>query len=315
MNNIPYRILFLGTPAFAVSAFEALLAAGYDLVCVTQPDKPVGRHRDVEESPVKRAAQQHHVPVLQPKKLDEQFLASLKEFGSFIVGVIVAYGKILRAPMLTVPDHGFLNIHASLLPRHRGASPIQSAILAGDTETGVTIMRLDEGLDTGPIVAQQRIPLAGTETAGELFQRLAPVGAHLLIHTLPSVLDGTASAQPQDIANATLTTLFTKNDARLAWKETAQVLERTVRAFNPEPVAWTALNGKRINVLRASLAGERSQDKPGTLVVIERLRMLGVTCGDGNILALELVHIEGKNPADGAAFFHGYRKRAGSVLG
>lgn len=309
-----HRILFLGTPKFAVPALEMLIVSGYELVCVTQPDKPAGRKRSLVQPAVKQAAQKFGLAVLQPDKLDETFLAALKNHGSFDVGIVVAYGKILKAPLLAVPKHGFLNIHASLLPRHRGASPVQSAIMAGDAETGVSIMLIDEGLDTGPLLAQQRITLTGTETAGELLQQLAPIGAHLLSGVVQSVLDGTARPQLQETGKATLTKLFKKDDARLHWKDPAMVSERTVRACNPEPVAWAMMKGKKLNILRSSLGEERSNALPGTLIVLERNNLLGVVCGDAKILALQQTQLEGKTIIDGKSFFHGYRKFAGTAI-
>lgn len=312
--NLPRRIVFLGTPAFAVPALEMLIASGYAVVCVTQPDKPAGRKRSLVQPAVKQAAQKFGLPVLQPEKLDETFLAALKDHGPFDVGIVVAYGKILKAPMLAIPKHGFLNIHASLLPRHRGASPVQSAIMAGDPETGVSIMLIDEGLDTGPVLAQQRFTLTGTETSGELLQQLAPIGASVLSSVVQSVLDGTAHAQPQEPGKATYTKLIKKDDARLYWKDPAVVSERKVRAFNPEPVAWAVVNEKKLNILRASLIGESTNAKPGTLVVLAQHNLLGVTCGDEKILVLQQVRLEGKTNVDGNAFFHGYKKFAGTVL-
>lgn len=248
-----YRTVFMGTPTFAVPTLERLLA-GHEVVGVfTQPDRPAGRGRQLQSSPVKELALAHGVPVFQPASLrrDPAAVASLARLAPDVV-VVAAYGLILPPSVLAIAPGQALNVHASLLPRWRGAAPVAYAILAGDLETGVTIMKMDEGLDTGPLIAQRSVPVAAQETAGELTDRLACMGADLLAEMLPRWLAGEVEPDPQDDAAATHAPRLTRADGHLTWSESATDLARRVRALCPWPGAFTALAGLTIKVHAAT---------------------------------------------------------------
>lgn len=311
----PIRVLFFGTPRFAVPTLAALHKTGYELLAVTNPDRPVGRRCEMTSPPVKEFAVQLGIRALQPQRLTPDVVAELRAWQPD-VAVVAAYGKILKPDMLAVPKSGFLNVHPSLLPRHRGASPVIGTILAGDTATGITIMLMDEGMDTGPILRRSIVSLEGTETAGELTDRLAALGAQLLVDTLSQYLEGTCRPAPQDEALATLTRPVRTIDAVLSWQLPSGELERHVRAYNPHPGAWTMLNGHVFKVFRATIGhATDGQGKPGTLVAHAPAQRLGVLCGDRTVLLLDAVQPAGKRVLDGNAFFHGYQQLAGTVLG
>ena len=279
---------------------------------VTQPDKPVGRRQTMSPPPVKELALARGVPVMQPESLRPR--AAVRELGRFApdVGIVAAYGKILRPSVLALPAHGHLNVHASLLPRWRGAWPIGAALMAGDTETGVTIMRLDEGLDTGPTLTARSEPIRPDDTTETLEPRLARLGADLLVETLPAYLAGTLTPRPQDDSHATHCRVVEKADGLIDWSKRAVEIERQVRAMRPWPIAWTTWQGQQLRVLRASIAGETPSAPPGT--VVPQGRGAAVVTGDG-VLALDEVQLQGKNVAPAAAFVNGYRGFVGSVLG
>lgn len=309
------NIVFFGSPAFAIPALEALHSAGAHLLVVTMPERPTGRRQTTRPTPVKDLALKLGLTVLTPEKLDAAFLATLKEFQSD-VAVVAAYGKIFKPELLALPKRGFVNIHPSLLPRHRGASPVAGTILAGDTETGISIMVLDEGVDTGPVLATRTIMLEGIETAGELTARLATLGAQLLLETLPSYLSGHLTPSPQDGAKATHTRLLKKEHGRIDWALPAEILERHIRAMTPWPGAWTTLQGKLFKILDARLSQEKTDEvKPhGTLVLLQAKR-LGVVCGEQSSLELVRVQQEGKTPLSGADLLNGLHGRVGERLG
>ncbi len=302
----------MGTPQFAVPALIALLKHHTVVAVVTQPDAPSGRGRAMVEPPVKQLAMASGIPVLQPETLKPpEVVAQLRAYEPDVI-VVAAFGQILRRDVLALPPRGCINVHASLLPRWRGASPVSAAIAAGDAETGVTLMQMDPGLDTGPILAQRREPIRADDTAGSLSQRLAQLGADALIDTLPAWLDGRIVPQPQDDAQATECGLLKKEDGRIDWSRRAEEIERHVRAMSPWPVAWTTWQGKLLRVLRASLAHESPGVAPGA--VFGDARVLRVQCGSG---ALELVEVqpEGKRPMSGSDFVRGQRQLIGSRLG
>ena len=308
-------MLFFGTPEFAVATLERLLAPDSPVEVVgvvTQPDKPVGRRQTLTPPPVKPLALEHGVPVLQPESLRAP--AVMEELARLApdVGVVAAYGKILRPRVLALPRYGHLNVHASLLPRWRGAWPIGAAIMAGDAETGVTIMRLDEGLDTGPALAARSEPIRPDDTTESLEPRLARLGAALLIEVLPVYLSGDLRPQPQDDARATHCRAVEKADGLIDWSRTASDVERQVRAMRPWPIAWTTWQGQQLRVLRARVADAARAAAPGT--VVQHGKGAAVSTRDG-LLVLEEVQLQGKNAAPAASFVNGYRGFVGSVLG
>ncbi len=307
------RVVFMGTPQFAVPALDALVQSDYEVVGVfAQPDEPAGRGRSVVIPPVKDLALQHRIMVHQPRTLrgccEMERLAGLRPD----VVVIAAYGKILPEPMLRVPPRGCLNIHASLLPRHRGPSPIAKAILDGDEATGVTIMVVTEVMDTGPILAQRQVPILAHDTTGSLSQKLSGLGAELLMDTLPKWLDGRLSPQPQDGGKATYSRMIRKEEGRVDWGRSAVELWRRVRAFQPWPGCFTTWQGRTVKVLEAvPLPGEGT---PGVVVTTNDERAaVGVRTGDG-VLGLVQVQLEGKRPTGGAEFARGQRGFVGSRL-
>jgi methionyl-tRNA formyltransferase len=268
---------------------------------VTQPDRPHGRSRSrLVEPPVKLAAQRAGIPVLQPERpVGDVFLASLRRLDPDI-GVVVAYGHILRRELLTLPPRGMINVHASLLPRFRGAAPIQHAILAGDDITGVTIMRMEEGLDSGPVLDRREVPIAEDETSGALSSRLAELGAGALVHTLARLAQGTIHGEPQDAAKATYAPKLDRNSARLDWTRPPVALARQVRAFDPAPGAWTNHAGEPLKLFRPTLLDLRGE--PGTVLAVSD--QLVVAAGDGSV-ALGEVQPAGKTRLSAADWIRG----------
>jgi methionyl-tRNA formyltransferase len=311
------RVIFMGTPEFAVPSLRVLIerAAPGDLAqdrieivgVVTRVDKPSGRGRQVVPSPVKQLAVEAGLPVFQPGPLRRpeslELLTALKPD----LIVVAAFGQILPPAIIHLPPRGCLNVHASLLPRHRGASPIAAAILAGDTETGVTIMRMDEGLDTGPILTTRATPIGPDETTGELTARLAEIGADLLAAMLPRWLAGEIMPTPQDDARATLTRLVRKENGLLDWTQPADLLARQVRAYNPWPGAYTYWNSQQLKVLRAQAldpGAAGAERQPGDAYHLPRTG-LTVACGAGG-LALAVIQLQGKRALPAADLLRGY---------
>ncbi|MFW5816103.1 MAG: methionyl-tRNA formyltransferase [Wenzhouxiangella sp.] len=284
------RLLFAGTPTFAVPALRALIESGQPpLAVLTQPDRAAGRGRRVRPGPVKQLAMDAGIDVLQPERLNRPELKALLDDLQPDLLITAAYGLILPRWLLALPGHGCWNLHASLLPRWRGASPINQAILHGDEETGISLMQMDAGLDTGPVLAQVTTPIAPAETAGELHDRLAPMAATLLQHSLRQLMDGKLpAAEPQDDDRATHAPLIARSDARLDWSQPAWALVRRVRAFNPWPVAFARLEALDVRVFRAR-AGPAVDKPPGTLVRGHGRRdAVVVACSEGSLEILEL---------------------------
>lgn len=308
------RIIFMGTPDFAVGTLQALVDAGHEVVlAVTQPDKPQGRKQILTPPPVKTAAQQAGIPVYQPVRVREQ--ASIDYLRSFSPELIVvaAFGQILPKELLDMPRYGCINVHASLLPKYRGAAPIQWAILNGDATTGVTIMRMDVGLDTGDMIAKTELAIAPEDTGGSLFDRLAEAGAALCVQTIPSIVDGTAVYTPQDEAAATKVGQISKKDGRMDFTGTAIQLADQVRALNPWPSAYTSLNGKTLKIWSAAVRQENSREAAGCLAFVDK-DSFGIQTGDGVLVCRE-VQYEGKKRMSAADFLRGNALCAGMRLG
>lgn len=295
------RLVFAGTPEFAALHLNALLNSPHEVVAVyTQPDRPAGRGKQLQASEVKRLAQSAGLPVLQPTTLKgEQAQAQLAAFNADVL-VVVAYGVILPQTILDTPRLGCLNVHASLLPRWRGAAPIQRAIEAGDTRTGITLMQMDAGLDTGAMLHTLECPIYPSDTAQSLYQRLGELGPQALLHTLNAL---PLTGQAQNNAQATYAHKLTKTEAQLNWQHSASQLALRIRAFNPSPMAFTLLNGQRLRVLQATALPALAGAPAGTLVSITP-QGLTVACGQGQ-LQLEVLQLEGKKPQAVAALLNG----------
>ncbi|HSJ58792.1 MAG TPA: methionyl-tRNA formyltransferase [Anaerolineae bacterium] len=306
------RIVFMGTPEFAVPTLQALAARHEVAGVVTQPDRPAGRGRECTPPPVKEAAAALGIEVLQPRSLrPAEVVARLAAWRPDVI-VVAAFGQILPPAVLDLPPHGCLNVHASLLPRYRGAAPISAAILAGDDVTGVTIMRMDEGLDTGPILSQAKQPIGPEDTTGTLSAALAQLGARLLAETLPAWLAGEIEPQPQDETSATYCQMLTKEDGQLDWSAPAVMLDRQVRAVDPWPGAYSTWQDRRLQVRRARPRPDwRGDAVPGQVVELEP--GIGVAAGEGALELLE-VQVAGRKPMDIVRFTHGQREFVGSVL-
>lgn len=307
------RVVFMGTPAFALPTLEALVCYHHVVGVVTQPDKEAGRGRMLTPPPVKTAACAYGLPVIQPKTLrDPAAVEQIRAWAPDVI-VVAAFGQLLRPNVLEISPHGCLNVHASLLPKYRGAAPIAAAILAGETVTGVTIMRIDPGLDSGPIIAQRAEPIRPDDTTGTLSERLARLGAELLIEVLPSWLAGTIQAVPQDDSAATFAPRIRKEDGRLDWTQPAVELERKVRAFSPWPGAFTTLGGEVLHIRAAALAEADAPGEPGQVVALPGGR-IGVVTGAG-VLELREVQLAGKRAMGAADFARGRRDFIGARLG
>jgi methionyl-tRNA formyltransferase len=309
------RIIFLGTPDFAVIPLEALANDQRYIVVgvVTQPDRPAGRGRAPEPPPTKQAAQRLDIPVLQPETLrDPSVVAQLAALRPD-VGVVAAYGEILRKDVLAIPPLGYLNIHPSLLPLHRGPAPVAGAILAGDQQSGVTVMRLESKMDAGPILAQQRVPIAPEARAGELTRALFEIGAALLVEALPPYAAGQIVPVPQDESQASYTRLLQKADGAIDWGAPAIQIERMTRAYDPWPGTWTSWRGQPLKIIGArAQAGWQGDAPPGTL--LDQSDGLWVATGAG-ALELLLVQPAGKRALRALEWRHGLRDITGARLG
>jgi methionyl-tRNA formyltransferase len=306
-----YRILFMGTPDFAVPALKALMAAPhYGVVAVvTQPDRPAGRGRALHESPVKRTTQEAGIVALQPEKLRAPGVFEQLQALQPDVIVVVAFGQILRQNVLDLPRFGCVNVHASLLPRWRGAAPIQAAIRAGDKITGITIMKIDAGLDTGPMLASRAIPIADEDTGQTLHDKLAALGGPLLIETLDSYLAGQIVPQRQDDSQATYAPLLTKEDGRIHWSRSAVEIGRQVRAYEPWPGTFTTWGSQALRIIGGSPLAEIPADPAGsghvTTVTRNGQPVIAVGTTDG-LYQLNRVQLAGRNVRDIDAFVRGY---------
>ncbi len=306
------KLAFLGTPQFAVLTLEALAEAGHQIAAVyTQPDRPKGRGQSLAYSPVKEAALRLGLEVRQPERvrrcLDE--LAALQTD----VMVVVGYGQIIPQSIIDLPRYGIVNVHASLLPKYRGAAPIQWAVASGESVTGVTTMQINAGLDTGDMLLKAETPIGPEETALELGPRLAALGAPLLIQTLAGLESGTIQPIPQNDAEATLAPILTREHGLIDWNQPAVVIHNRARGFLPWPGAWTTFRGHRFNVWRCRVAEAESPAVPGTL--FSHARRLYATCGAGTTLELTEIQLEGRKRVDAAAFLNGQRLSGNDLLG
>jgi len=309
------KLVFCGTPQFAVPALRTLLDHGFEIpLVVSQPDRPSGRGMQVSPTPVKQLALERGVEVTQPEKIknNEEFRARLKAIQPDAI-VVVAYGRIIPQWMIDLPALGNINAHASLLPKYRGAAPIQWAIAMGETVTGVTTMRIDAGLDTGDMLLKQELPIAPEDTAVTLSPKLSELGGTLLVETLRGLPKGTVKAIPQDHASATLAPILKKEDGLMDFQRTATDLWNRLRGFQPWPGAYSSFRGKAFNVTAAKSAGGKSEQAPGTLSTSGS--QLLVTCGDKTLLELLEVQPEGKKRMPARDFINGYRPQAGEKLG
>ncbi len=322
------RIIYMGTPQFAVPALQALidnsspaalLPEGYEIVTViTRPDKPSGRGRDVVFSPVKQTALAHNLPVWQPgsfKKAENS--EALADYHADLY-IVAAFGQILPQAVLDQPHYGTLNIHASLLPKYRGADPIAESILQGDQRTGVSIMLLDAGIDTGPVLVQRSIMLSDEETTGSLTTKLADLGAQALLEALPLWIAGKIDAEPQDAQSASHTRMLKKEDGLIDWNQAAAVLARKVRAYQPWPGAYTYWQGKLLKIISAQpeVSETSTEATPGTVSVHVEAghQVLAVTTGSG-LLLIKQLQLEGKKALSAEDFLRGYAQIAGQVVG
>ncbi|GAB4227516.1 MAG: methionyl-tRNA formyltransferase [Acidobacteriota bacterium] len=310
------RVVFFGTPEWAVPSLEALVAAGHEIAAVvTAPDRPRGRSRTPAPTPVRQAADRLGVaPVLRPATLrDAAARAAILEPEPDAL-VVVAYGRILPGRLLDAPRHGAINVHFSLLPRHRGASPVQWAILCGDRITGVSTMLMDRGLDTGPVLLQRETPIGPRETAPQLGERLARIGAELLVETLEGLARGALEPRPQDASRASLAPMLKPEMGHVDWRRTAAEIDRQVRAFAAWPPVVCRASAGRLRLLEVLPAGEGADSPPGTVVGVDR-EAVHVACGENTLLALLAVQPAGRRAMRAVDAVRGRLIRPGERLG
>ncbi len=315
------RLIFMGTPDIAAIILNKIIESGkHDVLCaVTQPDKPSGRGQEMHMSPVKEVALKNNISVLQPEKASNpEFISEIAEMKPDII-VVAAYGKILKKALLDIPEYGCINVHASLLPKYRGASPIQYAIINDEKVTGVTIMHMAEGLDTGDIISSVEVPLSDKETFGTLHDKMAYKGADLLIETLDEIAAGTAKRIPQDEKDASYVSVITKQFGKIDFDTEAKKIECLVRALDPWPTAYTYINGKMLKIWDAdtvsdfNLKSVKKGTLPGTILKIDG-KNIYVLCKN-SVLKLNEVQLEGKKRMNTADFLRGYKIAEGAVFG
>lgn len=310
------RLVFCGTPQFAVPALEAVVNAGHAMELVlSQPDRPSGRAMEVQFSPVKQFALDHRLAIEQPEKIRNniELQQRLDHIAPDAI-IIVAYGRLIPPWMLTLPRYGNLNVHASLLPKYRGAAPIQWAVANGETETGVTTMRIDEGLDTGNILLEERVPILHGMTSVELSPILSTMGADLIVRTLSELAAGTLHARPQDHSSATFAPILTREDGRVDWSRSATQIYNRWRGFQPWPGAFTSFRGKKLTLQTMCIADDlHRQPAPPGMLLHEEDGLL-VACGDGTWLELLELQLEGRRRMPAGAFLNGSQLAAGERL-
>ena len=307
------RTVFMGTPDFALQTLQGLIDAGCDLVGVyTQPDRPKGRGKQMAAPPVKELARQHGIPVYQPQKLRQpEVVAELEALAPDLI-VVVAYGQILPKSVLDIPTHGCINVHASLLPKYRGAAPINKAIIDGATETGITTMYMDVGLDTGDMLVKMTLPIGAEETAGELHDRLAVLGRETMEETLRQLCAGTLQREVQDDTRSTYAPMMKKEDGRIDWSRSALDVHNLVRGLDPWPGAYTSLDGELLKLARTT-PQDNGDAPPGTVIAADR-DGVRIACGNGSLLVREL-QLAGRKRLAAADFLRGCPLQPGTGLG
>jgi len=303
----------MGTPDFSVGTLEALVEAGHEVVlAVTQPDKPKGRGGKMQFTPVKETAMKYDIPVFQPKKVREpECIEELRKYNADIM-VVVAFGQILPKEILEMTPYGCINVHASLLPKYRGAAPIQWAVIDGEEVSGVTTMQMNEGLDTGDMIMKTEIVLDKKETGGSLFDKLAAAGAKLCVETLEALENKTASWEPQGETTTSYARMLDKEIGNIKWEKTAVQIERLIRGLNPWPSAYTDWNGKVMKIWEADVVEKNTEAIPGTIVKVEKDGFY-VQTGEGQIKVTAL-QIPGKKRMEADAFLRGYQIEEGTLL-
>ena len=308
------KVIFMGTPDFSVGTLEALVNAGHEVVlAVTQPDKPKGRGKEMQFTPVKECAVKYNIPVYQPKKVREpECIEELRKYQADIM-VVVAFGQILPKEILEMCAYGCVNVHASLLPKYRGAAPIQWSIIDGEEVTGVTTMQMDEGLDTGDILLKTEIPMDQAETGGSLHDKLADEGAKLCIETLKALEEKTVTPIPQGETTTAYARMLDKQLGNINWNQDAKAIERLIRGLSPWPSAYTNWNEKVMKIWEAEVLEGTSDSAPGTIIKVEKDAFY-VQTGNGFLKICEL-QIPGKKRMDAGAFMRGYQIKEGEILG
>lgn len=314
IDSKPVRLIFLGTPNFAVPSLELLLSAGADVcLVVTQPDRPKGRGKKLSPTPVKVLAEKSHLPIYQPERIKASGAHEQIRRYEAQCAVLVAYGQLLPKTLLELFPFGTLNVHASLLPRYRGAAPVQRAILAGESKTGVTIMLLDEGMDTGPVLAQREVTIEVDDNSGTLHEKLARTGAELLVETLEKWRSGLIAPRLQDNSAATYAPPIEKGELRLHWQLPGDRLVNMIRAFDPWPGAYALLHEKRLKCYRARLLEWRSEGRPGAVLGIMDAH-LAVVAGDGAVFGIGELQLQGQRRLTAPEFVRGHPMHVGSLL-
>lgn len=308
------KVVFMGTPDFSVGALESIIQAGHEVVAVvTQPDKPKGRSSQMQFPPVKECALRHGLTVLQPVKVKTpEWVECLRQFEADIF-VVAAFGQILSKEILDMPRYGCVNIHASLLPKYRGAAPINWAIINGEKETGVTIMQMNEGVDTGDILTKKIVPIAPKETAETLFEKLAKAGAELIVETLPKLENGEITPVAQDESQSSHVKMMSKSLGKINWTSDAVQIERLVRGLNSWPSAYTFYQGKSVKIWNCDVLDNDTQVNPGTIINVDK-DSIEVATGNGVIKILEL-QLEGKKRMDAKTFLLGNQWKPGMQFG
>lgn len=297
------RLIFMGTPEHAVPFLEVLISSKYTpIAIITQPDRAKGRSFTIEPTPVKRLGIAHTIPILQPENINESSSINELKILKPDLFIVVAYGQILKKQILEIPMYGCINVHFSLLPRYRGASPVEESILSGDSETGVTLMKMDEQLDSGPILATKKIIIETRDTTLSLRKKLSAIGAPLLIETIEKIFRKDITAIPQNESLATYTRRLTRQSGMIDWKKSAIEIDRQIRALNPWPGTWTRCNGKRIKIFEASI--REGEVNPPDLIGSFSDR--AILCGSGAIVP-SMIQMEGKRPTSMHEFMHGYQ--------